>query len=120
MDSSASKKTQLMDELTLTDKDYEKVLREHELVIIDYWATWCSPCIALSPVIEELKTEFQNKCGVFSINVDSESIAPSKNKIRSLPTVVLYKNGKELTRFVGVQPKKIYVNEINAQLDGQH
>jgi len=82
-----------------------KVEKENEPILVDFWAEWCPPCRALSPVIEELAQEYQGKIRFGKINVDEARDVAMKFGIRSIPTLILFKDGKKINELNGNQPK---------------
>lgn len=103
-----------MSHLDLTSETFQKeVLEENDkIVIVDFWADWCMPCHMLSPVIEEISEEFKDKVKVCKLDVDNNSDIASKYEIMSIPNVVFFKNGKEVSRLIGVRPKSDFEKEI--------
>jgi thioredoxin len=90
----------------LTEKDFEtEVLRAAQPVLIDFWAPWCSPCRVIAPVIEELAKENAGALKVAKINVDESPGLAGSYGVNSIPTLVIFKNGAEVDRFIGIQPK---------------
>ena len=75
-------------------------------VMVDFWATWCGPCKMLAPTIEELGDELEEKITVGKVDVDECRELAMKYGVMSIPTVIFFKDGEEVTRFVGVQPKE--------------
>ena len=83
-------------------------------VLVDFWAGWCMPCKMVAPVIEELAAEYEGSLTVAKVDVDSNNDIAGRYGIMSIPTVVLFKDGAEIKRFVGVQPKATYQAAIIA------
>jgi thioredoxin 1 len=81
-------------------------------VLVDFWAGWCGPCRMLAPVMEELAGEVGERVKIAKLDVDAESAIAVEYGVMSIPTVILFKDGKELKRFVGVQPKDIYTGAL--------
>ena len=90
----------------VTDSNFEKVVSEHPLALIDFWAVWCYPCRALEPTIEELAAEYSGKVFVGKLNVDENPKTAERFNVFSIPTMLIMKNGKEVERIVGLVPKK--------------
>jgi len=90
----------------LTDQNFQaEVLGSSEPVLVDFWATWCGPCRALSPKIEELAKEYKGKVKVGKLDIDDNQQVAEKYGIMSVPTVLLFKNGQKFGQLVGNHPK---------------
>jgi thioredoxin 1 len=100
--------------MTVTDQDFEAVvLKSDKLVLVDFWATWCGPCMALGPTLEGLASENPGKVVVAKLNVDSSRQVASSYRITSIPTVLFFKGGRLVDSLVGARPKSQYQSIIN-------
>jgi thioredoxin 1 len=99
-----------------TDADFTKFTSTGK-VLVDFWASWCGPCKALAPTLEELSTEYTGKVSFIKINVDENQETAKTFGIRGLPTVVLMENGKALESIVGLRSKQEYVEALAKTLD---
>jgi thioredoxin 1 len=90
----------------------KEVLESEVPVIVDFWADWCNPCKVMMPVLEEIENESAGKVKVVKINADSEISLVHRHRITSLPTIVLFVNGSEVTRFIGARPKPFVLKEF--------
>lgn len=92
--------------MEITDETFEEnVLQANLPVLVDFWAPWCGPCKAITPVMEELAAAFKNKIKFTKCNVDDNPSIPAKYGIQAIPTIIFFKNGAEADRFVGMIPK---------------
>ena len=102
-----------MAEVILTKENFEtEVLKSDIPVLVDFWATWCGPCMMLSPVIAELAEELEGKVKVGKVNVDEQNELAMQYRVASIPTLLLFKNGELAKTSVGFMPK----NDIIANL----
>lgn len=96
---------------TLTDQNFEsEVVKVKGTVMVDFWATWCGPCQMAGPVIDQLADEYAGKVVIGKLDVDANQDTAQKYGVVSIPTVVLFKDGKEVARKVGFAGKPMYEN----------
>ncbi len=88
--------------ITSTDETFKKLISENKLVLIDFWASWCSPCIALQPVLEKISNDIK-ELKVIKHNIDDFPNVATAENIRSIPTLYLYKDGKHVETIIGAQ-----------------
>ena len=99
--------------LQFTDTNFQsEVLESDQPVLVDFWAAWCGPCRAIAPTIEQLAEQYDGTVKVDKLDIDENPQAPSDFDIHSIPAVVLFKDGKVVESFVGVQPKERYERAI--------
>ena len=98
--------------LILTDQNFDKTIKSG-LVIVDFYATWCGPCKIFAPRLEEIAFEMGKKIVAGKLDTDKNSVTATKYGIRYLPTIILFKDGVPVRRFVGLQEKDTIVNAIN-------
>ena len=103
--------------LTVTDGTFkESVLQSDKPVLVDFWAPWCPPCRMLSPVIEQLHNEFEGKAVIGKVNVDDNQQIAVEYGIRSIPTLLFFKNGEVVDKLTGVFPKEVIAEKLSAHL----
>lgn len=103
--------------LTITDSNFEvEVLQTSKLNVLDFWAPWCGPCLAIGPSIEALATEYEGKVNVGKVNVDENPNLSIKYGITSIPCVLFIKNGEIVHKQVGVAPKAALESKIVAHM----
>lgn len=99
--------------ITLTDKNFQNQTK-NKTVLVDFWAAWCGPCRMMAPVLNEIAGELKGNSYVGKVNVEQYQSLAQKFKIRGIPTMVLFKNGVEVNRFVGVKSKEYLMKQIQS------
>lgn len=97
--------------LTLTDQNFQQQTK-NKVVLVDFWASWCAPCRMMAPVLNDVATELSGNSHVGKVNIEQYQSLASKFKVRSIPTLILFKNGIEINRFVGIKSKDYLLKEI--------
>jgi len=97
--------------LTLTDKNFQQQTK-NKVVLVDFWATWCAPCRMMAPVLNNVASELSGNSHVGKVNIEQYQSLAQKFKVRSIPTLILFKNGTEINRFVGIKSKDFLLKEI--------
>lgn len=99
--------------MNVTKDNFEKeVIQQSGLVLVDFWATWCPPCRMIAPILESISKEKAGEIKVVKVNVDQEAILASKFQIVSIPTLILFNNGKLVNQIAGAMPKSQLLNWI--------
>ncbi|TYT73745.1 thioredoxin [Desulfobotulus mexicanus] len=104
--------------LEIGDADFEKeVLQSDKPVLIDFWAPWCGPCRAMTPIIEEMAKKFEGKAKIAKCNVDDNPITPGKFDVKAIPTLIFFKDGKMVEQVTGMMAKP-KIEELLNQMIG--
>ena len=102
------------DVVNLEDGTFDQeVLKSDIPVLVDFWATWCGPCKAIAPAVDELAKEYKGKLKVAKLDIDSHQAVPQKYGIRSIPTLLVFKGGRVVDTIVGAVPKSKLVDAVN-------
>ena len=102
--------------IEITDSNFNDIISKNDVVLIDFWAEWCGPCRMIAPMIEELANEFDKKAVIGKLNVDNNQESSIKFSVRSIPTLLVFKNGEMVDRHVGAVPKDTLSNSIKNNL----
>lgn len=97
--------------VVLSNKNFNPVTKSG-LVLVDFWAAWCGPCKMMAPVLNEVAEEAGDSVTIAKLNVDHNPDLSQRFKIRSIPTLILFKEGKEIQRYMGVKPKRFLLQEL--------
>ncbi len=102
----------------LTDDAFAEQIESHQgLAMVDFWATWCGPCQIIAPVVEQLAQEYEGKLKVAKLDVDSNQKTAMRFNVRSIPSVLFFKDGEHVETVVGAVPKTNLVDKIESLLD---
>lgn len=97
--------------LTLTDTNFQQKTKG-KVVLVDFWASWCAPCRMMAPVLNDVASELNGNSQVGKVDIQQFQNLANQFKVRSIPTMILFKNGKEINRFVGIKSKEFLLKEI--------
>ncbi|MCS7143335.1 MAG: thioredoxin [Aigarchaeota archaeon] len=102
--------------VVVNDSNFDELIRSNTMVIVDFWADWCMPCRMLAPIVEELASELRGKAVVGKLNVDENPVSASKYGIMSIPTLMIFKDGRPVDAIIGVTSKSNILKKINKYL----
>jgi thioredoxin 1 len=104
-----------MKPITITDDNFEtEVIKSENPVLIDFWAAWCGPCRIIAPIVEELAVEYSGKAKIGKLDVDDNQQTAIKYGVRSIPTLLIFKNGELKETIIGAVPKVQIVQKLNS------
>jgi len=105
--------------ITLTDANFaSEVLQSDQPVLVDFWATWCGPCRVIAPIVEELAGDFEGRAKVAKLDVDHNPNTAMQFNVRSIPTLLFFKDGQVVDQLIGTAPKKVLAEKLDT-LAGQ-
>jgi len=103
--------------MVLNDSNFDSVVGGSDVpVLVDFWASWCAPCLMVAPVVEELANEYGGKVKFAKLNVDENPVTPGRFGIRSIPTLILFKDGQIVDKVIGAVPKQVLEDLIKKAL----
>jgi len=101
----------------ITDGNFNEMLNSGKPLMVDFWAQWCGPCLAMAPVIEEMAKEFDGKAIIGKLDVDSNPQVSQQFGIRNIPSILFFNNGVLVDKQVGAVPKNMLVKKLTAQVE---
>jgi thioredoxin 1 len=101
--------------LIITDQSFAQVIKSHSLILVDFWAEWCGPCQKISPILDEISEE--NGLWIGKLNIDENPEKTQEYSVQSIPTMVLFKDGKPVHRVQGAMPKHKILKELEEWLN---
>jgi thioredoxin 1 len=102
---------------SVDDSTFEQVvIKAKKPVLVDFWATWCKPCLAISPILDDLAKEYENKVNFVKIDIDHNPKTPASYGIMSIPTLLIFKDGKPVSHLVGLRPRGELKKNLDAAL----
>lgn len=102
--------------IVLTDANFDETLKSDKPVLVDFWAEWCGPCKMIGPAVEELAGDYEGKAVVGKLNVDENPAVTARFGVRSIPTLLVFKNGQIVDKQVGAVPKSVLATKLSAQV----
>jgi len=101
---------------SINEANFKEVINSDKPVVVDFWAPWCGPCKMLGPVIEEIATELEGKAIVAKLNVDENERIAMEYNVSSIPTVITFRNGEVIDKFVGFMPKAAIMSKLEKHI----
>ena len=102
--------------LEISDSNFNEIVSKNSVVLVDFWAEWCGPCRMIAPMIEELANEYNGKAVIGKLDVDNNQESSIKFGVRSIPTLLVFKNGELVDRHVGAVPKETLSKSLDSNL----
>jgi thioredoxin 1 len=103
--------------LNVTDSNFEELLKSEKPLVLDFWAEWCGPCRMVSPVIDKLAEEYEGRVTVGKLDVDANNEVVTRFGVRSVPTILFFKEGEVVDKVVGAAQRSTFVEKIDALLE---
>lgn len=100
--------------LQITDQSFEALIKENKYVVVDFWATWCGPCMMVGPIIDKLAEQYAGRVAIGKCDVDQNNELPAQFGVRNIPTILFFKDGELVNKLVGAQPEAKFVETIEA------
>ena len=100
----------------ITDNNFSDIINSDQPVLVDFWAEWCGPCKMIGPVVEELAADYDGKAVIGKVDVDANPEVSAKFGIRSIPTLLVFKNGEIVDKQIGAVPKSVLSQKLDAQV----
>jgi thioredoxin 1 len=114
---SVKKEVKIMKPMDLNDKSFNGEIKKSKIMVVDFWASWCAPCRFLSPIVEELANEFEGKISFGKVDVDANPGVSSEYNITSIPTIIMFKDGKVADISIGAVPKPMLEAKLKKLLN---
>jgi len=105
--------------VVLTDSNFDQVLTTTKPVLIDFWAEWCGPCKMIGPMIEELANDYADRAVIAKLNVDENPVITARLGLRSVPALLIFKNGMIVDKHIGVVPRLVLQKKLEAQVGAE-
>ena len=102
--------------LVLTDANFNDTIKGDKPVLVDFWAEWCGPCKMIGPLVEELAGDYEGKAVIAKLNVDENPETTARFGVRSIPTLLVFKNGQIVDKQIGAVPKSVLAQKLQAQV----
>jgi thioredoxin 1 len=102
--------------MELNDSNFDQIIKSDKPVLVDFWAEWCGPCKMIGPLVEELASDYEGKAVIAKLNVDENPQVTARFGVRSIPTLLVFKNGQIVDKQIGAVPKSVLASKLQAQV----